>query len=88
MGKHSDESNCAVKIEQSYDSTQLYYLNMDKPSFRHESSMNNNYVGYTARNQCQQNITAELHLLYRETAKCYRMYLFEDHVWFKQLFHW
>jgi len=31
MGKHSVESNSAVKIEWSHDSTQIYYLNMDKP---------------------------------------------------------
>jgi len=32
MGKHSVESNGAVKTECRHNSTQLYYLNMDKPS--------------------------------------------------------
>jgi len=31
MGKHSDESNAAVKNEWSYNPTQIYYLNMHKP---------------------------------------------------------
>jgi hypothetical protein len=33
----------------------------------------------TARNQCQQAVTADLHLLCRETANNCPLYLFQDH---------
>jgi len=49
MGKHSDGSNAAVKIKWSCDSTQLYYLNMDKPTFINNTSNDGNNVGYSFR---------------------------------------
>ena len=40
-------------------------------------------------NQWQQDVTADLHLLYTETANNCQLYLFEDHRFvFKQLFQW
>jgi len=54
---------------QLHDFIHCYYVNMDKTTSNDgDNVLMQSFKTHTARDQCEQDVTAELHLLYRETA--------------------